>query len=447
LCCVILFFLSPTGSYTNAVSGYYYCARCPTGSYCTGSANKPCAPGTYQPFREQSSCLDCDAGTYNEAAGQAQAFACISCAAGRHNPAEGSASRSACVPCEAGSVSALPGAFDCSTCKAGTYSDEKRLSCIGCPTGRYSEEEGAASLGNCTRCPGGSTTASSGSVSPAQCLDITCGFGEWFDTARAAEPDWEWNETAGEELWIEHPNSYYCHECEPGFSCASNKKTACSPGYWSDGGLAECAPCPRGTYVPTSQASDESECVPCPSGTFNPDTGRSSCSSCKAGTSNPHLGSESEGDCVACAAGGVANASLCTSGAATAIALGALLPASSSFIAQSSAASARASYTPVRGGPSLRLTATPDDASLALAGAFDVPVGSSSSSHSDFDPTGDLIISDTMFILLLALLIGSTIPLLLYRVIPQKVVPKADVMSRAHKLEPGGVMVNRPTQW
>jgi hypothetical protein len=52
-----------------------------------------------------------------------------------------------------------------------------------------------------------------------------------------------------------------------------------------------------------------------------------------------------------------------------------------------------------------------------------------------------------MFILLLALLIGSTIPLLLYRVIPQKVVPKADAMSRAHRLEPGGVMVNRPTQW
>lgn len=63
----------------------------------------------------------------------------------------------------------------------------------------------------------------------------------------------------------------------------------------------ECtAPCPVGTYRPTTGAMDVKDCIRCPRETYIPTTGSTSCLSCPAGTYSIKLGSYSLDDCKTC---------------------------------------------------------------------------------------------------------------------------------------------------
>jgi len=463
----------PPGSYATNVNGYYYCARCAAGSFCINGVTAPCPRGQYQMERQQSACITCDPGTYNPSLGQAQPYACLSCSAGKYQPDHGAVSSSACTDCPAGSYSALASAASCSACGAGTYASEEGTSCKSCPLGRFvrlddamylngtllsdaafealnrSEqalvefvERGASDLDECNWCPLGQTTSSAGATSSDQCVDTSCPAGMYFVPNQYDDSSY-----TEEELEEEHAKDYkdeYCRDCPAGSSCTNNKKTICAPGTWNDGVWQLCQECPKGTHLARSGGTSEDECVPCPAGSFNEQWGAASCTSCPEGSLGTEEGAVSNASCLVCAARtDLDQEQLCFRGSSSEVVLDVLLPNAPSFIFNTS----RASYAPVRGGPSLRLLAAPSDPTLLLAAAFNVSEGASSLSHSSFDPTGALVLSSTMEILMICLLVGSAIPLLLYRFIPKRVVPPLDVFSQAHKLMPGGLKVNSPTQY
>jgi len=55
----------------------------------------------------------------------------------------------------------------------------------------------------------------------------------------------------------------------------------CAAGYFAtEGGLAACVPCPRGSYQPHPKGIN---CIQCPSGTNTVDDGSTSLSDCKVG--------------------------------------------------------------------------------------------------------------------------------------------------------------------
>ena len=427
----------PVGAYSNSVSGFFYCARCTPGSYCLANAIKPCEKGFYQPDSQASTCLACGAGSYSEATGQSQPYSCIPCAIGRYSAVTNATAKAMCEQCPAGSISALPGASVCTQCTAGTYSDSLQVSCTPCPIGMYGEVPGAANrTSGCSDCPGGAVTLVTGATGKGSCVSITCGPGEWY------KPDANATTTL---------RSHFCLNCEAGYSCTDNVRTICPAGSWSPGSVPQCSLCAPGKYSSSAGGTSVASCLDCPSGTFQDAPGHSSCTSCASGSRNPNVGSSDPRDCAPCDPAPIltgtestdvssANATLCVGGSASIISLSSLLPAAVAFIETTSASSlSRASYTPVRGGPSLRLTSSPNDATLALAGAYNTTAGSGSAHSSDFDPTADLVNSATMFIVLLVLLIAAIIPLFLYRLFPIHHLHPLDVMSQAHKLAPGGV--------
>ncbi|CAH1240011.1 SVEP1 [Branchiostoma lanceolatum] len=130
-----------------------------------------------------------------------------------------------------------------------------------------------------------------------------------------------------------------CIQCEPGFFTAGNNsknatdcRSQCQPGTYSETGLETCMFCPKGTYqnqqgatecipceegtttgdVGTEDKDDCSKlCVPgsfsrtgtdpcelCPVGTFQPRHGQTDCLSCPLGTGTDAVGSEARSDCV-----------------------------------------------------------------------------------------------------------------------------------------------------
>ena len=105
------------------------CLACAAGAFCpVGSINEtPCAPGTHNAEPEQSTCVNCVPGTYQDLAGNTT---CKLCESG-HYCAEGSA---APLPCPGGrrmdpSLPFMTSADDCVVCAAGVF----------CPVGSIDE--------------------------------------------------------------------------------------------------------------------------------------------------------------------------------------------------------------------------------------------------------------------------------------------------------------------
>ncbi|XP_066295929.1 sushi, von Willebrand factor type A, EGF and pentraxin domain-containing protein 1-like isoform X2 [Branchiostoma lanceolatum] len=130
-----------------------------------------------------------------------------------------------------------------------------------------------------------------------------------------------------------------CIQCEPGFFTAGNNsknatdcRSQCQPGTYSETGLETCMFCPKGTYqnqqgatecIPCEEGTTTGDvgtedkdycsklCVPgsfsrtgtdpcelCPVGTFQPGHGQTDCLSCPLGTGTGAVGSEARSDCV-----------------------------------------------------------------------------------------------------------------------------------------------------
>jgi hypothetical protein len=217
------------------------CPHCVAGSVVNlnGFGCVDCAPGTFSNATgsKATSCVVCQAGTYNPSFGQSS---CIACPAGTYNPSIGSTSFSSCISCPAGTFSSYEGSFFCTACPAGTYKPSiggtLLSSCTACEAGTYNPSTGSASSSKCIPCPVGTYNPSIGQAS--------------------------------------------CTACKAGTYNPSNGSTS----------LTSCITCPAGTYNPSNGSTSLSSCIACQTGTYNPTTGQTSCTVCQAGTYNPSQG-------------------------------------------------------------------------------------------------------------------------------------------------------------
>lgn len=108
----------------------------------------------------------------------------------------------------------------CVGCPPGKYLTNNE--CVDCPRGFYQEKEYQI---NCTQCPSGQSTIATGSKSISDCQDM------------------------------------------------------CTPGLFSNNGLAPCTPCPLGQY---QNKQGSTICVPCPPSTFTLSSGSKNNASCRA---------------------------------------------------------------------------------------------------------------------------------------------------------------------
>ncbi|KAK6617037.1 hypothetical protein RUM44_005394 [Polyplax serrata] len=149
----------------------------------------------------------------------------------------------------------------CLHCPAGTFAAEKEKTCTYCPKGFFQNRD---RQGSCIRCPVGTYTREEGSKSISDCIPV-CGFGTYSPTGLVPCLECPRNSYTGEP-----PTSGFkdCQACpansftyQPAAAGKDFCRAKCSPGFYSDTGLAPCAPCPRDFY---QSHSGQTSCQECP---------------------------------------------------------------------------------------------------------------------------------------------------------------------------------------
>nr|CAD7258136.1 unnamed protein product [Timema shepardi] len=148
----------------------------------------------------------------------------------------------------------------CLHCPAGTFAGEKQQRCTPCSRGFYQNRD---RQGSCLRCPMGTYTREEGSKSVADCVPV-CGYGTYSPTGLVPCLECPRNSYTGEP-----PTDGFkdCQACpastftyQPAAPNKENCRAKCSPGHYSDTGLAPCAPCPANFYQTQAGATTCSEC-------------------------------------------------------------------------------------------------------------------------------------------------------------------------------------------
>ncbi|KAE9188581.1 hypothetical protein PF004_g22461 [Phytophthora fragariae] len=264
---------------------------CPPGSYCSGGERRPCPAGVYgaeQGLRTKQCSAPCPEGFY--------------CPEGTANPIECGAADFYC-PLGSTQPTAVPGGFfalggycaisEDNPAGARWYDQRKakpgefawRGTCYPCPAGTYGSEEmetRPACSGPCAAgyyCPPGSTT-------PTQ---HECGSASLFCPEASGTP-WKVFQGYYTSLQVRSitPNTTQAPGCEPGryrdYSTTVNAfmdvVTGRSPISVDYGDysfpVAQCAPCPVGTFKPGT-GDDFELCQPCPEYTTVSSSDRRSC--------------------------------------------------------------------------------------------------------------------------------------------------------------------------
>ena len=121
------------------------CVRCPIGrSGNDGKECTPCSPGYFNDVLG-GSCKKCATGQYQPSNGQ---VSCIECEAGKFNDEE--AIVTSCKDCNAGSYANRTGSVACLSCSSGQFQGAKgKTACIACDSVSYAAPGSIA----CTLCP------------------------------------------------------------------------------------------------------------------------------------------------------------------------------------------------------------------------------------------------------------------------------------------------------
>ncbi|XP_071439306.1 uncharacterized protein uif isoform X2 [Hetaerina americana] len=166
----------------------------------------------------------------------------------------------------------------CLHCPAGTFAGEKQNFCTSCPRGFYQNKD---RQGSCIRCPLGTYTKEEGSKSLMDCVPV-CGFGTYSPTGLVPCLECPRNSYTGEPPTGGFKDCQACPASTYTFQPAAPGKeycrAKCSPGFYSDTGLAPCAPCPKNFYQPQP---GQTTCFECPTDMKTESTaavGRGECS-------------------------------------------------------------------------------------------------------------------------------------------------------------------------
>ncbi|XP_052128948.1 sushi, von Willebrand factor type A, EGF and pentraxin domain-containing protein 1 [Frankliniella occidentalis] len=149
----------------------------------------------------------------------------------------------------------------CLHCPAGTFAGVNQKTCTPCPRGFFQNQD---RQGQCTRCPLGTYTREEGSKDINECVPV-CGYGTYSPTGLVPCLECPRNSYTSEpptggfkDCQACPANTFTYQPAAPGKAFCRPK---CSPGQYSDTGLAPCAPCPRDFYQPLS---GQLTCLECP---------------------------------------------------------------------------------------------------------------------------------------------------------------------------------------
>jgi len=193
------------------------CVVCPRGTFCSvGSTDAtPCPPGTHNPVAEQSTCIDCSAGKFQELAGNTTCVACTSgyycgkrsaaplpCPGGTRKDASLKVMSSVdqCITCDAGYACSVGSAVQ-KPCWPGSIGPTPEMeTCDLCPLGKFQREYGQTACELCTPgfyckqgaaepvpCPAGHAGNFSGLFSAGQCTPVPRG--KWAPLGSAVAKD------------------------------------------------------------------------------------------------------------------------------------------------------------------------------------------------------------------------------------------------------------------
>jgi len=272
---------------------------CPQGTFSPTPASnvsecKPCPAGFMTRGTGSMECIRCNPGYY-----EIDRKTCVGCPMGTFSHT-GVASPEECTPCPAGMVTRSTGNTECQRCGAGTY-EVDRKNCVNCPQGTFSPI-GVKDVSECQTCPAGQYTQYTGSK---ECQK--CGPGTYELDRRTCVgcPQGTYS-----LVGVTKPSE--CKPCPAGFMTRSTGNTdciRCNPGYY-ESERKNCLGCPQGTFSLIGVAGP-SECTPCPPGMITRSAGNTECQRCQGGTYEVE-----RKNCVNCPAGtfaplGVADVSEC----------------------------------------------------------------------------------------------------------------------------------------
>jgi len=289
----------PRGTNSSQGQGSSFCPECIPGKYASTTARASCTVcgfGQYTP--NNSSCVACPTGFYNN---QQEQSTCVGCASGRYASREGSAecanctagyftsttNRSSCDPCPAGHYSAA-GASACIACVAGKYqASTSQTACLNCPAGEYSDGS-AATI--CTKCVAGEFNPN---TTKTACSKCDAGRYSTFEGSVACQPCLSGTYAPTSGLIV-------CANCPAGTNASSTGSSSCAvcpQGSFSSQRSSLCTACPLGKFA---QFDNSSTCTECPAGSFQNIGGQSDCDLCLPGSYSSSSGAFA---CTRCAAG------------------------------------------------------------------------------------------------------------------------------------------------
>ena len=311
-----------TITYNNATGQYEgYCGCLPGFSHCVNfceqgiddSDCQDCLSGTTTP----NNCYECQEGTYQPVVAFTNTT-CLPCEAGTFNSDEGQAS---CTNCPAGQFQALTGQEECENCPAGTFNPDTSSPtplCTNCGVGQFEDgTSGTEGFLACESCHNGSQTIfANGTFTPSGAtLCSACPVGTASDDTNgsiACPPC-----AAGHYQSSTGQSS--CHACGLGQYQNVTGQTECqdcwlggqtslnvsSSWVYTDSAATQCVACPMGQHGSPLAASNLSTlpCIDCEIGRYQNSYGAASCVGCPVGRFTAFNGSDGIGDCQACTAG------------------------------------------------------------------------------------------------------------------------------------------------
>lgn len=235
--------LCPAGFYCPAGMSKKSDAKiCPVGYYCPIGTGWPisCREGTYQPYRNQGSCLPCPKGFYCPLGGMTTPRKCEQ---GKYCSKDGLT-----VPdgdCDRGYI-----------CVDGTSVKADQLDQYRFNITIYSDDLNFNEIYWPLKCPKG-----------YMCLT---GTGIQNNTV-ALVPN-----PCGLNSFQYMEGSFSCLPCTPGHQCLNSVniyQELCPPGFYRSQSQIQCTPCPKGTYLPynpPTPSTDPKDCRPCEAGYICP---------------------------------------------------------------------------------------------------------------------------------------------------------------------------------
>ncbi|GFO38966.1 signal peptide, cub and egf-like domain-containing protein 1, partial [Plakobranchus ocellatus] len=294
--------------------------NCSAGSFRTAQNQcEACAPGSFQPNKWQTSCLDCPVDTTTSGAGaisEDQCFSscplgkelvngtCVDCPQGYYKDTVGS--NTLCTTCPTGFITAATGAQSSAlctivACDPGYYRNVNTNQCVQCPYGQFQPDQWQES---CLSCPAGYTTFAQGTTADSSCF-LDCSAGTYLSTASASCIPCE----RGFYRDKSSPTQITCVQCPEEFitSTASsvsasdcNIRNCTTPGEFRNPQTNLCVACPIGTY---NSEKWQDSCTDCPSGLTTNITGRSVQADCYRDCPSGQQLDDNTGQCRDCGLG------------------------------------------------------------------------------------------------------------------------------------------------